>query len=100
MPQEVEPFFTDHVGHIIARWHACGDNSGNLAFACRGGDSNVCRRGVIRIIMTPQLAARVSGETRAKFAYAFWKESVKEGRGREAAGSRQGLASVVLCRLS
>lgn len=34
LPQAVEPFFTYHIEHIVARQHGGGDEELNLALAC------------------------------------------------------------------
>jgi HNH endonuclease len=34
LPQAVEPFFTHHIEHIVARQHGGGDEELNLALAC------------------------------------------------------------------
>jgi HNH endonuclease len=34
LPQAVEPFFTYHLEHIVARQHGGGDEELNLALAC------------------------------------------------------------------
>ena len=34
LPQAVEPFFTYHIEHIVARQHGGGDDDLNLALAC------------------------------------------------------------------
>ena len=34
LPQAVDPFFTYHIEHIVARQHGGGDEEPNLALAC------------------------------------------------------------------